>query len=151
MIVNQCGCREPNLGLLQGEQVLLTTEPSFQSPVLELFDSQETNQILELRSVNRDSCFFPGSHPHLSLSFLLQEDLCTQVTGICLEPTHVSSTHIPNSSLFLVHISFLQVLGESRPSHISPLSRKTRVWGWLGPFSDEVILFGPRLTFVCGS
>lgn len=36
MIVNQHGCREPNLGPLQGERVLLTTEPSFQSPVLEL-------------------------------------------------------------------------------------------------------------------
>lgn len=34
----------------------------------------------------------------------------------------------------------------------SPHSPETwRFGGWLGPFADEVILFGPRLSFVCDS
>lgn len=65
-------------------------------------------------------------------------------TGNCMEPTYVSSTHI-------LKLSLGQILGESRPSHISPTLQKHGPWGWLGPFPDDVVLFGPRLSFVCDS
>lgn len=75
---------------------------------------------------------------------------------------HARHRHLPGAYLCFLNphskfIPFLSsdlrcaVLGESKPSHISPLSRNTRVGGLLGPSSDEVILFGPRLSFVCGS
>lgn len=75
---------------------------------------------------------------------------------------HASHRHLPGAYLCFLNphskfIPFLSsdlrcaVLGESRPSHISPTLQKYQGWGMLGPSSDEVILFGPRLSFVCGS